>query len=416
MLLTAAVAVSVNSSAAILRNDVNSTIRLGYGIDTSILKVFGAQPCVEFDPNDVEHADSPNSNVRNPTGTKGFNVYKEVVTSSMQADEYTHTSVSASLNYFAASGKFNADDKQVYKMSSDQLAIGIKAEADYGRWYLKHVRLKPMMYWLAKLDKQAFFAKCGHEYVNGYKLGQGLSVLLTTLNRTSFYSQEFSSSTSVSIGGSSVGVAASAAFESAAKELIKLGKVQVRVTGYGTTALPSETLSSEEDIITFSKKIRDIVEKMRTQDAQEISYITSPYPNVSYTADPIMEEIKHNTFESLFSDFRRVSSDLDHLRSIARSSVPAQISGLCQQRGIKECTDYGNYLDHLIQLDQQAIDTIDQQAMACEKAEHAGDCVSTSVWVIHPELADVASGVKWPSYYRRLLYQAGLDARGKVPR
>lgn len=416
-LLTLAALMAANiSHAAVLRNDVNTTIRLGYGIDTDIAQVFDGESCVEFDPNNVVNEDSRNPNEQAPTHTKLFNVAKEVVSSSLQMDEYTHTSVSASINYMVASAGYSMDDKQVSKLKSDQVAVGIKVDADYGRWYLKNVKLKPEMARLAQRDLQAFFAKCGHEYVSGFKLGQGLKVLMTTVSRSSFYRHDRTEEFNADVGSGDVSAKVNATIQQSAMQLLNYGSLQVKVTGYGNSGISvvSDILRNEGEVKKFVEQVSKMVSDMTTNSAVKSAYVTSRYPGIPSSAyDPMLAQIKYNTYQSLFSDFRKVLSDLERLRLIARNGFAGQFWTMCNASSAQKCQEYGNYINYLIGINEQALRDINSAARKCVKAVKAEDCVSTSVWVVNPVLGELQKSVKWPYQFRKELYQAELDMISK---
>jgi hypothetical protein len=391
--------------AAILPNANNSELRLGNGIDPDIERVF--ESCVEFSPDDVISADGViNSN--QPTTSQSFSLSTDLVTSSRQVDEYTHTSVSASVQYMAYSGSFSVDASNQYNLSTDQLALGIKADAEYGRWFLNHVHLKPEMKALAKRDLKQFYKRCGHEFISGYKLGQGISVLLTTFSQSEFSKQtlDVKAGVKASIGALAVGV--EGAFTSVASSLLKYGSLQIKINGFGGGPLSnySAVITTDRDVKKFSDEIAARVAAFKLDQSTKTYFMTSQYPEIQNQYLEILYNGRRNALQNLYSDYRKVAYDLDRLRKIVRTDFEKQYGELCKYKADMTCKQYGKYLADLVKHDEDAINAINEAARKCVAANDLRDCATPNIYTINPGIEKTM----WPEKFKLLLYQAQVDA------
>lgn len=308
----------------------------------------------------------------------------------------------------AYSGSFNLDSTNQYNFASDQLALGIKADADYGRWFLNHVRLKPEMKTLAQSDINAFYKKCGHEYVAGYKMGQGLSVLLSTVSRSEFSKTDLNVQGGVKGSVGELSASAEAAFTSMASSLLRYGSLQVRISGFGGGSLNSNSalITTERDLKRFSDEISRRVAAFKIEEATKTHFITSQYPEINNQYLDILYNGRRNALQNLYSDFRKVSSELNRLREVVRTDFEKQYGNLCKYTGSMTCREYGGYLMDLLKRDEASIRSINEAARKCVATDDLKDCATPNIYILNPSLGKTM----WPEAFQMLLYQAQVDA------
>lgn len=405
---------SVSSVKELIPARENTEVRLGYGVD--VVTEEPLEKCIEWNKDSYEREDAAAGAKAADGSTRSLGIQVEHISSYEQYDDFSRQSVSANISYKVYSGSYNYEGNHSSKMQSDQVMVGMKAFADYGRSYLKDVKLRPEFAELLEKDPKAFYTRCGTEYISGFKEGQGIYMLMSTTSNLQESYDHVSHSVKASM--KSVGVKAdfSASFLDIATSLLKFGslKIDVRLVGGSSLSSISNLVSSTMDVENFKTKITDIMKGLERSAAQRYVYISSPYPGITDKDGKILASIKKETLKDLFSDYRKLMDNLVRLRKIIRSSDSfiLPISGfanICTKYPL-QCKEYLLTLGTREKALRNALDRVNELSDACVVAKKPSDCSSLSAEEIN---IDELSMIKWPDQFKGFLYEQWLDTYQK---
>lgn len=405
------------AQAAIIRNSPDNEARLGHGIKVATEQLYPS--CIRnFSPKDVVSEDAL-SNDHMPAGTLRLEVTSEVIRSYQKLDEYLNESISANVQYMAYSGSAQYSHEKQTSLSSDQITVGIRAKADFGRWYLKNPEIKTELQSVGKSNPQKFYQTCGTEFVSGYRLGQGLNIVLRTLETSSYSYEKIQAGATASAKFASGGGSVQAAFLNVASSLLKFGSLEVRIIGYGTGGLATtaEIIKTPKDVEKIVEIISDMLKQMDSKQSVITEYLTSPYPIQYQPYMAIAGEAQKTTLNDLYGAFRKVDSDLSRMRQYVAGSLVHDMGDLCNIQEIRDgkemsCAQYAEY----VQAQTEALDKARTELVAgvqrCANGNGIEGCKLTDLKVY----LDLADQVRlWPGQYqhklRVLKYVAELRAR-----
>lgn len=400
------ISVSQVSSAAILPNTDTNEAKLGGGIRVETEQIFPT--CLEpFDRNKMQAEDS-NSTTRDPKGAKTLRVKSEVIRSFESLDEYTNESISAEVSYMAYSGSAHYNRESKFSLSSDTITVGIKAEANYGRWYIRKPTLKSEFAKLAAKNPTEFYKRCGREYVSGYKLGQGLNIILRTekFSSSSYEKVDAGVSGSVSAGQGASG-SVQAAFLSVTEKLMNYSSLNVQIIGFGVNGLrsTSKILRSKRDVEEILRTISEMVAAISENNAVVTDYMTSTYPIMDQKYSGALGEARRQTLKGFYSAFRQVDTDLSRIRNYVNHDFRVDYQSLCdlsaKDRGpAMSCDDYARYItDETINLNQARAKLI----AAIQKCANGEGIDSCGLGDLEVQMRLAKRARLWPHQYRRTL-------------
>ena len=400
-----------NTLKAILPSHEYLETRLGGGINVDSGELFNS--CVDFDPSQVVSADGFGANAA-PQAMINGNFTMKLITSYLDVDELTQTRAEGGVKSAYASGRFQYSRDTAHHLTSDSVAVGIKAIADYGRFYLKSTKLKAEYAELAKKDIEEFYRRCGHEYVSGYRLGQGVLALMSTDKESVYNYDKISTSISAS-GGGVVKGDFSASFLAMSKQLSEVGLLHVQLNILGGSKLSeySSFISSESDMTSLKQKLATIVENMKPDQAAKIAYYTSKYEfpvaQIGDEYDHRISEYKNLVLKQLYADFRLYSDQLVKLNDAIRDmdKYLDSWSNICKTESEKkECRAYFDYLEK----QHEAIDTILKSiATKTEQCVKAKDSKGCDVLSADEQKNALVFKMNWPKQYYKLKYVAFIQ-------
>lgn len=331
-------------------------------------------------------------------------------------DRFTNTSVSASVKGATYSGSFSYNGTEIYALTADNAVVGIQATADYGRWYFQNPQLKQEYKAIYDRNPEEFFRRCGTEYVSGYRLGQGVSVLLSTASRSQYSYEKISMDAKASADFGAGSGSVSASFLNVASSLLKLGSLNVKVRAYGAGGINTleKLIKAEADVKSLAQEISQIVGAMKPNQATRYVLLTSPYPGIDYKDfkySPVLKAHRRQTLINLFSDYRKLSQDLNRATTLSRN-LPALVSSwgkLCDYATAEtgSCSDFVTKMDAWKVGLQNGIAKIDELTKQCSAATKIDDCKSART-------ADLLVGdlmvKQWEQQYKNVLILAFLKA------
>lgn len=393
------------SQAAIIRNSPDNEARLGSGIKVATEQLYPS--CINsFSPKDVVSEDG-RSDDHNPAGTLRLEVTSEVIRSYQKLDEYLNESISADVQYMAYSGSAQYNHEKQTSLSSDQITVGIRAKADFGRWYLKNPEIRNDLLSLSKSNTQKFYQTCGTEFVNGYRLGQGLNIVLRTLEASSYSYEKIQAGATASAKFGSGGGSVQAAFLNVASSLLKFSSLEVRIIGYGTGGLATtaQIIKTPKDVDKIVEIISDMLNQMDSKQSVITEYLTSPYPIQYQPYMAIAGEAQKTTLNDLYGAFRKVDSDLSRMRQYVGQNLVSDTENLCDIQEIKDgkemsCEQYAEYVAFQTRSLDKARNELVAGIQKCANGNGIEGCSLTDLKV-HLELADQIR--LWPKQYRHKL-------------
>lgn len=403
---------AMQSSATIIPNTSENELRLGDGIKVEVDQRFPT--CLaDFNRTDLVPEDRLVDGTT-PTSSRVLKLTSEVIRSFQSLDQYTHQSISADVQYLAYSGSASYTSDQESKFSREQITVGIQASADYGRYYIPNPQLRPEYANLAQADVSRFYSQCGFEFVSGVVLGQGVSVILRTLDSSSYDHSSVSASAEASVEGVKGSGSISAAFASVATNLMKYSSLEVFIYAYGAGDLKSTTkvLTTEKDVKEIVKVLSEMINQINPDQAVVTSYMTSPYPIAHQPYKGILGDVKRQSIHSLYSAFRGVSSDLYLLKRYVNRDLRADLGKMCEPELKKyvespnqylSCEDYSRYLEAQVETLHQAQSQIAKEIKRCAENDFTDLCRLTDV---EQSLRVAAQDRYWPSKYKRMLRKA----------
>lgn len=409
--LTALQIVTVQVRADVLDITKTSQTRLAYGVDPITEKVF--EKCIDSGNDETAPEDGADPNERVPKSAFDMPFSVEQITSSSQMDRYSSSSVSASASYGIYSGSFSYAAQNKSALFSDQASVGIEAVADYGRWYLKKTTLKPEYAQLATRDLKEFFRVCGPEYVVGYRLGQGLRVVLST---STLVTETYSSMQASVQGGVNAGVGSAnlaGAFMETAYNLLKMGSLTVKLTSFGSGPLNelSKLVNTNSEVTAFRDNIANLLSTMTPDKSVRTHYITRPYFPSAREYDALLTEHKRRVVLQLYSDYRQLYDTQDRLNTAFTNN---RIAGFLREtcRNSKDVCDA--YVDGLKKVREQIglrLDEIQSSVRKCSAANKLSECSSRAE--VPWEMSELQH-IVWPPAFRYQMLQAELDrVRGR---
>lgn len=385
------------AQAAIITITPETELRLGDGVETITEQHFNS--CVEFDEKDLYSEDG----VSDEISARKSELNLELVTSYRDFDRYTNISISGSIKAMSGGGSFSMNSESRYTMHSDQAALGISSHADYGRWYLRKVKLKPELLKLAQTNPDKFYEMCGKEYVAGYVSGQGVKVLLTTAQNSEYSYERLQASLQASYNGGAYSGKMSAAFENVTTELIKNGMLKIHFLGYGSGEMKAEEalIRDHKDIKEYREKIADIVKAIEGKSAMRIAYLTRPYPGLSGLFNPILIAHQKQTIELLFANYRRLYDTRTRLTNIMGPQFASFAERECVVDYKKYCVDYVAALEKTRSFVEESIKLIEKLSQDCIKAKEVSQCRLPTVQEVN---MDALNRVQWPLQFKYALY------------
>lgn len=411
---------SLPSFAAIIPNTDKNEVSLGKGIRVETEQIFPT--CLETFQYDEMIAEDSFGNNRSPKGAKTLEVKSEVIRSYQSLDEYTNESYSADVQYMAASGSAHYNREAHMQLSNDSITVGIKAHANYGRWYIKEPRLKAEFLKLAATNLPAFYKRCGQEFVSGYKLGQGISIILRTQDFSSLNQEKIDSGANASISAASGSASVQAAFLSVANKLLAYGSLEVQIVGYGVNGLSStsQILKSKKDVESILDVISNMITDLDPNNAVVTHYMTSNYPISDQNYSGVQGEARRQSLSDLYSAYRQIETDLGRLRHYVNVDFKSDYQRLCEltekeTKKIPSCDQYTAYIASEVKNLSQAQDHLIKAIQDCALGDTIKSC----------RLADLETQIMlaqksrlWPKQYRRLLEYAKYrrDIREEITR
>ncbi|KYG66554.1 hypothetical protein AZI86_05785 [Bdellovibrio bacteriovorus] len=401
----ALVFVSQVGNAAILQNTEKNEAQLGSGIRVETEQLFPT--CLQsFDRKEMISEDTLASTPV-PESAKSVEVKSEVIRSYETLDEYTNTSFSASVQYMAYSGSAYYNREAQTKISSDTITVGIKAIANYGRWYIKNPVLKPEFARLAQTNIKEFYKRCGKEFVSGYKLGQGINIVLRTLDYSSYSYEKVDMGMSASGGSGGFSASVQAAFMSVASKLLNYSSLEVQINAYGLEGLQttSRIIKTEKDVEKILETISAMIEEVEKKNAVVTDYLTAAYPIKDQPYTGALGEARRQSLKDLFAAFRQIDFDLSRMRSYVTHDYVAEFQKLCDlneedKRTLMTCERYQEYVKRQTTALNSARELVVKAIQDCANAEDIKNC----------RLADLDAQMMlaketrlWPKQYRRKL-------------
>lgn len=397
--LLLAALVTGTARAAIISITPETELRLGDGVEPLTEQHFNS--CVNFDVNDV-YAEDSNAKIKNPS-TRHMNLSLDLITSYSDFDRYMNVSVSASMKAMSGGGSFSLNQESRNTLHSDQAALGITSHADYGRWYLKNVTLKPEYKKLSEEDREKFYELCGKEYVAGYTLGQGVKVLLTTSQNSAYSYDRLRASIAASYNGGATSGKMSADFENVTRELIKNGMLKINFVAYGSGEMKAgeALIRDQADIKAYRDKIADIVKAIEGKQAMKIAYLTRPYESLEGTYDPIFASLQKQTIELLFASYRRLFDTRARLSNIMGPQFASFAERECVADYKTYCEDYVAAMQKSRDYVEESIRLIEKLSQECIKAKEGKQCRLPRAEEVN---MDVLNRIQWPLQFKHAMY------------
>lgn len=404
-----ALSISVAAHGALLPIVEDTQYVLGSGVEpiTGLRK----ETCIEFDDHDIKFEDGndlralPGDRTSNPgRGSAEF----RVITSNTEAYSFLNIDVAAkaSLLAFSGGGSYSKADKSYQR--SDRMSIGLTTVHDYGRFEIKSYRLKPRYAEMAaRTDKTDFYRACGREFVVGYRMGQGLKVLLTSSDELSesyhHVKATMEAKTNVGIFSGS----ASASFEQTAQEMLKYGRLEISYRGYGMGPLRTTAtlLTSNTEVKSFGDKIADYISTMDPNQAVKTHYITRSYEETMGDYDQLAIDVRRHTIGLLYGTYVSIRDDYDRLVKVTRTTLPYQVRSLCETEGVLTCSEYIALLDKKKVALEKARAKVIEQIRKCVQVDRLSECRELDIGEMYP---DLQSQIIWPKQYRQILWEAFL--------
>lgn len=396
------------SKGAVIINSVDNEIRLGAGVKVDLEQNFPS--CLsDFDPSDLVAEDTGGGN-----GSRDLQLVSEVIHDHQTLDEYTHVNVAAQARYLAYSGSGSYNSVEAKEFDREQITVGIRATVDYGRYYIKKPTLRPDLDLLSQKDVHAFYNQCGWEYAAGVIKGQGISIVLKTLDINDFSYKKVEAEASGSADVGKLSGSASAAFASVASSLMKFSALEVQIRGFGVGDLSTTTkvLKTEKDVKEIVNVISEMIGGIKPSQAVVTAYLTSPYPIAYQPYKGVLGEARKNNLMGMFSSFRNLTSDLVILRDYVSNDFRRQLGNLCDDK-FKDyigkddfylsCDGYIDYLESQVSVLGKAQAQLANEIARCANSDYTDLCRAKDV----KEAIDLSRQNRyWPKTYRRMLRMA----------
>lgn len=388
-------------------------LTLGYGTNADTEDRLGE--CIDTSQAIYEAADGQPNTIAPDSPSAALALDVKSISSYTDIDTFTDISVSGKIKTASYGGGFSYNNTEIYSLTADSAMVGIRASADYGRWYLKDPKLKPEYQELYKRDPAEFFRVCGTEYVSGYRLGQGVKVLLSTANKSTYSYEKISASANASASFGAGSGSVSASFLNVASSLLKMGSLNVSVRAYGSQGLDtlSGLITAQSDVTKLAEQISQIVGKMKPDHSTRYVFLTSPYPvqSLSFNNSPIMREHRAQTLRSLYDDYRRLSQDLTRANALVTNlpSLLGQWGALCNYATAESgsCENYIAKMNELRTKIQDAIGKLDGLSRECAIAQKIADCRAGDAADVRVNELTIKT---WEQQYKKLLREALLIA------
>ena len=207
-----------------------SELFLGNGVNP--LTERGFKKCIQHDPKEV-YQDGSSSLPIGEVSAVDLPVRIEHITSYEQMSKYSSSSMSAGVSYAFVSASLSRSEQKGSSMFSDSASVGLDMSADYGRFALTNVRLKPEYAKLAQENREAFYKECGTEYIVGYRLGQGIRVKMSTSANSSASYSRVKTAVGVAVSTGAIGGSLAGQFENAASSLMTASALEINIFTYG---------------------------------------------------------------------------------------------------------------------------------------------------------------------------------------
>jgi hypothetical protein len=392
-----------SASAAVIQITEGTQLKLGSGVNYDTEQVF-SQCIEEFSPSDIYAEDSITGEQSSAPGSaRALSVKSEVLRTLSEMASYENVSFAGQVQYMAYGGGASYSKESIQTTSSDQIAVGIKASADYGRFYLKNVRLKKEYQDLANKDINQFYKSCGHEFVAGYAVGQGVNIVLKSLDYSTYSYEKIDAHANASAGYGAFSGSVQAAFMSVASSLLNIGSLQVSIVGYGTTELKttSSIIRTKKDVNEMVKVVTDFISGMSSSNAMKVAYYTQPYPIKDQQYRTAEMEFRHQRLFDMYSAYTKISTDYDRLRTYILTDYQKDLAVLCKySSGTKSCKEYGDYLKQLATTYESAQAAMVIAIKTCGQAEDISHCQDSHVDEI---FKTVTTPIMWPNQYQYIL-------------
>ncbi len=390
----------IADASIVLIND-KTELKLGAGTNIETEQVF--PQCIEaIKQQDLAPEDSTAIENDKIGSARRLSVDSEVVRTYEQMSNYQNESFAAEANYLAYSGSFNYEHEQKMQMSSDQIIVGIKAFADYGRWYITNPKIKKPYLELAKKDIDNFYKVCGHEYVSGFTLGQGIKIILKSMEYSKDSYERLNIKAKASAKAASGSASVEGAFLSVATDLLKLGTLEVKIVAYGTNGISSisEILKTEKDVKSIVNVISELMREIKPEQSVKTSYLTSKYPILDQPYNQFDSEFKRESIKNLYYTFLKVNSDYQRLKSVAYIDIQNKNSNLCALKSEMSCVEFSAYLKKNLELYEKAVFAVLRTLQKCATDKNIEECRTSNM----QEVFDlVLLPLQWPNQYLQKL-------------
>lgn len=402
---------SMYLSAMIIPNGSENEFRIGDGIrlDTEQrLPTCLTAASINLDSEKMDSASVHAGSVRN------LKVRSEIIRSRTQLDSYSRQNTSLKVRYLAMSGTFKYSSEDTSSFSKDQVMVGLSASVEYERKYLSEPKLARKYKQIAEQDMEEFFKQCGHEYVSGIELGQGINVILKSMNSQALNSSEVNAKLASELEGLKAGASLTASVSAVAQTLIKYSQLEVQIFAYGLGGLPQfgRILTDKKDVEELAHDLGKVLAQVDPKEATVTSFLTSPYGEINRSNLLPLANIKRLSINRIVDSIIEVADDANSLKSYLAIDLLQDLGQLCDpglekyidsDRKYISCLNYINALSNRIANLSLAQDKLISELRRCMDAPINDVCDSTDL-NIYIDLKK--QEFLLPSEYKNLLTRA----------
>lgn len=403
---------TTRSSAMILTNGSESEFRIGEGIriDTEQrLPTCLTSASTQFDSDKVDATTAGAGSVRN------MQVRSEIIRSRVQMDSYSRQNTSLKVRYLALSGAFKYSSEDSTSFSKDQVVVGLSASVEYGRKYLNAPKLAKKYKQLGDQNIDEFFNQCGHEFVSGVELGQGINVILKTVDSQLLNSSVVAAKLEAALDGLSKGGAnLEASVSTVALSLLKYSQLEIQVVAYGLGGINqfAKVLTEKKDVEDIAHDLGNILMQVNPKDATVTSFLTSPYGEVARSPVSALANIKRIALNRIVESIVEVTDDMNSLKKYLAKDLLSDLGDLCESDLTKyiesnkkymSCSDYMSALSVRVANLSSAQSKLIGELRRCMEAPINDVCDGTDL-NIYIDL--IKQEFLWPGGYKALLLRA----------
>ncbi len=237
-----------------------------------------------FNPIDVTDIKRPaiqfEEPVKNNSGKSKIELYYADNYKSLQ--KVIRNDIRLSASYLSNSGEYSSSSELDYSFSENSLTIVLRAETDYGEWFIGNdAQLTPEAKSLLT-NPDEFSKRYGTRYISSENRINGLYITFTIYNVSRKTKKTFKSSISASVGFGKLNASAKSTFEKIITESSKSNRMSLSISSIGGTGVDSLSTVLENIIHEQTNPLPHIIKSV--ENVLKTFTINNAWPNEFFVA------------------------------------------------------------------------------------------------------------------------------------